>query len=492
MLILPLQRRMTWANAPRVTLALIVLNVLVFVFLQGGDSRIMQQAAGYYLGSDLGRIEFPVYDAWLRDHDADPQHLDLMRRGPPIAKLSLLESDADFLDALHTDRLIAPDNPDYAAWKASRKHFEQIRARAFTSGHATRLSHVEPGRILWGMFMHGGVMHLLGNMFFLLVLGLLVEGALGGGWFLGLYLLGGIGATAGELALKWGEQGMLLGASGAIAALMGAFCVIWGLRKVRVFYWFFVIFDYVRVPALALLPVWLGWQIFELLTARNAQVAFGAHACGIASGALIALVLRRGGRVREDFLELDAREQQRRNNSLEYEQAMEHVGRLEISRARRLLEQIDREEPDQLRVLLALYRCASYGGSEAELDSAATRILQYRAHTEAEAQEQKTLLDEYLKACGGCLRIDPEILLGLVPRWLKRNMDNAAEGLLRTLDRCEAPRVKLAAAWFMLALRAPEGSAQRRARLDHLVEQFPKTAYAGKARILRQQDAGAP
>lgn len=487
MLILPLHRRMTWINAPRVTLALVALNCLVFFFLQAGDGRIMQQAANYYTDAKLGRIESPLYSAWLHDHDADPQRLDIMRRGPPLLKLSLLESDHAFLAALDAGELITPDNPDYTVWRSKRSRFEQIRDRAFTPAHATRLSRVEPGRIFWGMFMHGGLMHLLGNMVFLLILGLLVEGALGGGWFLGLYLLGGVGATAGELAMKWGEQGMLLGASGAIAALMGAFCVIWGLRKVRVFYWFFVVFDYVRVPALVLLPLWLGWQLFELATARDAQVAFGAHATGIACGALIALALRHFGRVRQDFLEEDVREQQRQDSDRAYHEAMEHIGRLEIPAARRLLEQIDAQEPGRLPVLLALYRCARYAGSDAEVDTAARQVLQLRARSTDEAQEQQTLFEDYLKACSGHPRLAAELLLGLVPQWAQQHMDTAAEHLLHVLDVCDIARVKLAAAWFMLALRAPEGSSRRRARLDHLVAQFPHSPYAGKARVLLRQ-----
>ena len=487
MLILPLHRRMTWSNAPRVTLALLAVNLFVFFFLQAGDGRILQQAASYYTDAQLGKIEFPLYRTWLREHDADPQRLDLMRRGPPLLKLSLLESDHEFLAALDAGELITPDNPDYTVWHSKRSRFEELRDRAFTPAHATRFSHVEPSRILWGMFMHGSLMHLLGNMVFLLILGLLVEGALGAGWFLGLYALGGIGATAGELALHWGEQGMLLGASGAIAALMGAFCVIWGLRKVRVFYWFFVLFDYVRVPALALLPFWLGWQLFELATAEHAQVAFGAHASGIVCGALIALALRRFGRVRQDFLEQDTREQQRHDSEQAYEQAMEHLGRLEIPAARRLLEQIDNQEPGQLRVRLALYRCARYGGTDAQVDAAMTRALQLPAQTGVDLRDQQALLDDYFKACSGRPRVAPELLLGLVPQWLHRHMDIAAESLLQKLDGCEVPRVKLAAAWFMLALRAPEGSSQRRARLDHLVARFPQTAYAGKARVLLRQ-----
>ncbi|MCB1579160.1 MAG: rhomboid family intramembrane serine protease, partial [Xanthomonadales bacterium] len=76
MLILPLHRRMTLANAPMVTLTLILLNCLVYFALQSGDDRVLGQALDYYAQSDLGRTEFPAYQDWLLEH-ADNEDSDL-------------------------------------------------------------------------------------------------------------------------------------------------------------------------------------------------------------------------------------------------------------------------------------------------------------------------------------------------------------------------------------------------------------------------------
>ncbi|MDN5924370.1 MAG: rhomboid family intramembrane serine protease, partial [Xanthomonadales bacterium] len=392
-----------------------------------------------------------------------------------------------FLAALHADAIINPNEARYANWHTQRAKFESIRAQAFTPSHALRYSHIEPKRMFWAMFMHGGLMHIFGNMLFLLALGLLVEGALGSGWYLGLYLLGGLVADSASLALHWGEQGLMLGASGAIAALMGAYCVLWGLRKVRVFYWFFIVFDYAWVPALALLPVWFGWQIFKLLSTPEAHVAFGAHAAGIACGALMALALRRSGRVRHDFIEYDEREQAHVGHDADYAAAMTHLGRLEIGRARQLLEVIDADEPGQLRVLAGLYRCARYAGKPDQLDAAATRLFGFAATTHAEADELKTLHDDYLKACSGLSRLEPTVLLRLVNVWMRLGQVDAAQAVLVSLETRVARLPALAAAWFALALRAPEASGERRTRLDYLAQHFPHSPYAAKARFLLQQ-----
>jgi hypothetical protein len=314
-----------------------------------------------------------------------------------------------------------------------------------------------------------------------------VEGALGAGWYLLLYLAGGLGAQLVSLAWRWGEHGAALGASGAIAALMGAYCVLWGMRKVRVFYWFFIVFDYVRVPALALLPVWFGWQVLNLWFNRGEHVGFDAHAGGILAGAALAFALRRGGLVRTDFIAEDARAEQHEHNIAAFDRALAHIGKLEIAQARTLLERIDADEPDKLRVLVALYRCARYGGSAAQLDAAAARVLGSNAKTEADIRELKTVYDDYAKACAGAPRLAPDVLLRLVTPWLRIGQDEGAENLLRDITARTPQLAALPAAWFALAMRAPEGSSQRRARLQHLVRHHAHSDFAPKAQFLLQQ-----
>jgi membrane associated rhomboid family serine protease len=489
LLIMPLHRRMTLANAPVVTLILVLLNCIVYLFLQSGDDRVRRDARDYYLQSQLGRTEFPAYDSWLRDHpgsDDAAQRLKVMRMGRPDLKIAAIQSDPAFLAALHDDLVIDPSNPDYADWHSKRAEFERMYDSTFTARHALRFSHVEPARMVWSMFMHGGLEHLLGNMIFLLVLGLLVEGALGPWWYLGLYFAGGLGASAATLAWHWGGQGLALGASGAIAALMGAYCVIWGRRRIRVFYWFFVVFDYVRVPALVLLPFWLGWQLLNLWLNGGARVGFDAHAGGMVFGAGTAWLLRRCGRVRNAFVEEDERAETREGHALAYTQALEHIGRLDIASARRLLERIDGDEPGQLHVLIALYRCARYAGTPAQLDTAAARVLSFSATAESDVRELKAVLDDYLKACAGVPRLAPGVLLPLVGLLLRLGADADAQALLHAIGRAAPDLPALAAAWFAFSLRAPENSPQRHERLEYLARHFAHSEFAPKARFLLQ------
>jgi len=486
LLILPLHRSLNRSNFPLLTVLLIIANCFVYVFLQLGDAAVEHRAVEYYQQSDLGTIEFPAYATWLAGHGNDARKLQVAQDGSEAIKLNMIESDGAFLAALHTDRVIVPTNPDYADWHAKRAQFDGILDSTFTRSHAIRYSHFEPGRMLWAMFMHGSADHIIGNMIFLGILGMLVEGALGPWWFLGLYFLGGIGAGITTTALHWGQENGALGASGAIAALTGAYCVIWGLRKVRVFYWFFVVFDYVKVPALVLLPFWFGWLVlYPWLSGGN--IDFAAHGGGLVCGAALAFLLRRRGLVRDVFVEEDERVDKHERDEAAFEQAQRLIGQLEIPKARELLQRLDKAEPGQLRVLVALYRCARYRGSPEELDAAAVRVLGFAASTDADTRELKSVYDDYAKACAGAPRLAPGLLMQLLPLLQRLGDDAAVESLLRDVAGREPQFPGLPAAWLAVALRAPDGSVARRTRLEYLLQHYAQSDYAPKARFLLGQ-----
>jgi membrane associated rhomboid family serine protease len=469
-----------------VTAILIVVNVFVFAAFQSKDDHAYEQAVAYYKQVRLDSDEVPAYADWMREHGR-AKDVDEFVELPPELHAQVIESDPKFLKALDTDQIIKPDAKGYASWKERRAKFEEIRDSAFTEKHMLRFSHFEPDRIFSSMFLHGGMEHLIGNMVFLALLGLLVEGALGSGWYLALYLLGGIGAALTSLAVHYNGYGGAIGASGAIAALMGAYCVIWGRRKVRVFYWAFVFFDYVKVPALVLLPVWLGWQLLNWWLDHDSHVAFDEHAGGIVFGALIAWGLQHKGWMRHAFIEEDEREEARAGNVKAFDDAMQLLGRLEIPRARDMLMRIDEIEPGKLPVVIALYRCARYKGTPAEVDAAITRVLTTKPRDIAELRDIKTTYDDYVKACGGTSRLAPEIMVKIVPLWLRLNDEVAVEAVLRAIAERAPDYAGLPGAWFAFAMRAPEKSSQRRARLEHVVQLHGQSDFASKARFLLTQ-----
>ena len=135
------------------------------------------------------------------------------------------------------------------------------------------------------MFLHGGLFHVLSNMWFLFIFGNNVEEAFGPLSYLLLYLVAGILATIG-FALSNPESAVpLVGASGAVAGVLGAYAVLFPRHQILTLFGFF----FVPVSALFFLGFWFFGQFFV----GDVSVAWEAHVVGFVAGALIAAVLRR-------------------------------------------------------------------------------------------------------------------------------------------------------------------------------------------------------
>jgi membrane associated rhomboid family serine protease len=142
--------------------------------------------------------------------------------------------------------------------------------------------------VLVSMFLHGSIVHLAGNMLFLWIFGNNVEDRLGVPRYLAFYLVGGLVATLTYVAANPTTTVAMIGASGAIAAVMGAYLVWFPDAPVRTLVTIFI----VRIRAKWLLSFWFVLQFF---TNPNSGVAWAAHVGGFVFGALVGLLVRASG-----------------------------------------------------------------------------------------------------------------------------------------------------------------------------------------------------
>ncbi len=153
------------------------------------------------------------------------------------------------------------------------------------------------------MFLHGGWMHLIGNMLFLWVFADNIEAIIGSTRFLIFYLLGGLAAHAAHIYFNWDSQIPTVGASGAISAVMGAYLIMFPRSSIRVLILFFI----VRIPAFLFLGFWIyqqwisGTTALEVQTAETAGVAWWAHIGGFVFGVAAGIYYR--GMVRKGWRE---------------------------------------------------------------------------------------------------------------------------------------------------------------------------------------------
>ncbi len=153
--------------------------------------------------------------------------------------------------------------------------------------------------LLTSIFLHGGWLHLGGNMLYLWVFGDNVENAFGRVRYLLFYLICGLGGTLAQIAINPASTIPTIGASGAIAGVMGAYLIMFPGAQVRtlIFIIFFVTITY--LPAAIVIGLWFLTQLFSGVTSlgpdaqQGGGVAFFAHIGGLIVGALLALLLRR-------------------------------------------------------------------------------------------------------------------------------------------------------------------------------------------------------
>ena len=143
------------------------------------------------------------------------------------------------------------------------------------------------------MFMHGGFMHIIGNMVFLWVFGPEMEEAIGRVKYLLFYFAGGLVAWAAQIAADPMSMTPNLGASGAIAAVMGAFLVTFPRDRIRTFLFFGIFFRIPAIPAAFLIGIWLLLQLISagISTGQAGGVAYVAHIGGLMFGAITGRLL---------------------------------------------------------------------------------------------------------------------------------------------------------------------------------------------------------
>jgi membrane associated rhomboid family serine protease len=161
---------------------------------------------------------------------------------------------------------------------------------------------VVPADVSWAslvtsQFLHAGWVHFLGNMLYLWIFGDNVEDRLGHAAFLGFYLACGALAAFGHVQANPGSDVPLIGASGAVAGVMGAYFLLYPRSRILTAVFLVVYLDLVEIPALYFLGIWFLLQLFSGVGSIGADiadgtVAFWAHIVGFTAGAALGAIVR--------------------------------------------------------------------------------------------------------------------------------------------------------------------------------------------------------
>ena len=256
------------ARLPWVTIVLLTANVAIFLLTLSTVER--QSAETRQRVQEI--VRFAIQHPYLRMPE-ELSHLVPARQPPPNLSADVIEEEQARLDRLWRDFEAGASMSVY-------------RAYGYTPAEPSLLA------LFSSMFMHGGWLHLVGNMLFLWLSGGSLEDRWGRIFFPILYGVSGVVATLTHAAMHPDSPVPLVGASGAIAGLMGAFLIRQATTQIRFFYWFFVFRGTFHAPAYVMLPLWLLQQFFMARGDVAGGVAVWAHIGGFVFGAVVAITVR--------------------------------------------------------------------------------------------------------------------------------------------------------------------------------------------------------
>ncbi|HEV2760230.1 MAG TPA: rhomboid family intramembrane serine protease [Acidimicrobiales bacterium] len=251
--VLPLKDYNPTKRFPVVTLVLIAINVGVYFFVQRPFDEGTSQAAFTY---EVAAIPCEVVQGRPLSEDE-------------VVRTIRLNDDTACEERTPEDPAVFPDK---SVWLA----------------------------LVYSMFLHGGLLHLGGNMLFLWIFGNNIEDRMRIPGYIGFYLLAGLAASAAHILVQPDSTVPVVGASGAIAGVMGAYLVLFPNVKIRSLIILIIIVLFRDIPAKWLLGAWFVLQFF---TSPDEGVAWVAHVGGFVFGALVALFLRE--RLRPSRVDLD-------------------------------------------------------------------------------------------------------------------------------------------------------------------------------------------
>ena len=454
--------------------------------MQGGDGKRTQQAYRYYEASTLPAIELPRYVKHLENRGRSgtaAQAADALdkHRWPEV--LMAMEDDDVFMSRLRGRKIVMPEEAAYPIWRQERAEFDRQRQTNLVERFGFRPAQPTLTGLIGHMFLHANFDHLLGNMAILFIVGYLVEEALGKWRYLAFYLLSGIGAAGFDLLFNASRIGPGIGASGAIAGVMAMFVVLYGMRKIRFFYWVLVYFDFFRAPAIIILPLWMANEIYQYLFNHGSHVNYMAHLGGFVTGAALVAAQRCFGRKRLAAPKEDASVAPLPGKLAKIDALL---GALRIDEARRALRHLAKARPHDLLVVGRYYNVARTGPASADYHHAAALIFALPDDHPASAELVHETFVEYLKIAKPTARFSDTQLLTLIRRLAHSGHAEDAERLTRALAR-RAPQQEDLPDLLLLvakAFRQAGNGKMYEATLARLRSDYPESAAARIAAML--------
>lgn len=442
MIIVPTEKRFDWKHTPIALIFIVFLNLFAFYIYQSADDQKIYSAIAGYASMELLPKEWPAYSEYLslkEDRELIKEAKILYLQEQYEQLIANIIMDDGFYQYMEINAYQYFSSFELESWQIVRKSIhEQVMSVSYLR-YGLIPSKLEVHTLFTSQFLHGSTMHLMGNLFFLIVCGFAVEAALGHGVFLLFYLLTGIAGALLHTVFDPSSSIPTIGASGAISGVMAMYLGIFRFKKIEFFYWFFVFVGYFRAPALFILPFYIGKEIFSFYTDTDSNVAFMDHAGGFAMGAiLIASALYfKPEIVNEEYVDDDQEQDPMREDLAKIYASIEN---LEFEAAIRHCSTAINNHGLDLPLAILRYNLTKLNKSE-EHRKNTIELLALRTINNFELQ----LLEKaYLESTEDGFILDNGAALRLALRFTNLAELSTAEKILNTFNKQEKPPEKLA------------------------------------------------
>jgi membrane associated rhomboid family serine protease len=481
MLIIPIEQKLDSSRPPVATVLLIILNCLVFFGYQAQDYAHLDQAVTYYEESGLLAYEDEVYAAFLRDKD--PDLYEKYRELEAEEAVEWIVMDHEFAHYLGHDYFLEHTDAGLE-WMDARAQLDEITSRMSFLKYGFIPGRFSLPDLFSYMFLHSDLGHLFGNMLFLFIYGFSLEVALGRLWFLGIYLLSGVGGALLSGAISPHSLIPTVGASGAVFGLLGMYLGLYGMKRIKFFWSVGFYAHHFKAPALVLLPYWGLIELYQQVT-NPGMVAHFVHIGGLLAGfAAVYAAKNRLIKIDRDYVDkVDADEPYRKL----YDRLLRQLENIDFTAARKTVQELLALRPGDTRLLKHQFDLWKLKPASEGFEAAARQLFAGDPAGLSDIRGLQFMVADYEKLSGkrGALGVRERV--NLFNALLKKGETEDAIKQLDALTADPAAAQKVPGLMLRLSTAYATQGDKRKAGiwLDRVRDKYPDSEAADEARKIK-------
>lgn len=410
----PVEKKPQWQNPPILTIVLIFISIGCFFTWQNNDTEREAAAFQYYTQSGLAAIEVPAYIEYLDSQKQPSSQLKQLlstnlQQGYRVAMQQLI-TDGLFLKKLDKFLVIKPNQPQFNMWLQKHKEFKRLMNRIVKYKYGLKPYDYNLESLILHNFLHNDINHLIINMIFLFMFGFIIELAIGRSAYLFVFLISGISSAITLVILSPDSAHWVVGASGAVAGLVGFYTLLYGKRRIRFFYSVIVYFGYVTAPALALLPVWFIYELANQYFFYD-KVSNLSHIGGLLTGALLGLIYKRYPQL--------IHQQTIQDNSekilfqKKFQSAIDNIAQLRFNEAHKILNELLVHQPNNFQVIKQLYHLEKIHPDTDQYHVFAHQLIKLAIESGGQEKLIHSIYREYSEIARPSAKFTPDLLYSL-------------------------------------------------------------------------------